>query len=1016
MTYKLAHVVRGEESLFLEKLFLHSNAVAEKKSDESDEIIISPKEETEKFFTDFAKEVGIDDSSNRYGSLKFGEWASFKYGVGTTQQFKGFLSKAEKAAEEAKRPAPKDFHPPSDHLTLKKVTHGRSTTVTHLPAIFAALVRKHFSEFLLPSREDSKAAPEDDTILVKKFLSKVAPDSEHNEITQRMVTDYEGENSFLKCLFRCSAFCAAPASHISAFLKDIVLVHPYGIRTALEYSEIMKHHAAKNSDYERYSKEFSQAAVAMLSKLPNDMQRSWVLEQVAPYMKLSCLDFALEKVNMEFASSSLVTAICTRWWHGQLQSAYTKAREEDEALDLKTFSGKLGIDWNNVPFLCLVKRILDGESVVTVPKYRFELYRASLVTLTYFVSDIDFRGANEPLTWFELFSGTMAIGFISDEFSQLIAQKMDYFKSLWNYCDFLIVLLSVVAMISRKWYAVFGIDDASTSTINEDIYRVSSSILMLTLWLRCLQLTVFYESAAILQISFRQMLPKVFIFLCLIVSIWLGFTFCFAHVVAHLDDANSDAFLPECPADSAVVPNPENICLPPQWQNWQNILYLHMKAGFGYSADFATLDQIPLANANAYAPIVGYISVFFEIFYLVCANIVLVNLLISMLGGAHGDVTEQGAMRARFSQLLVMREFDGRGHKLPTPLNMIVFLAWLPILCAVRCAHLKKSSGSKLKTSYCPHCHHMLKTNTLTGDWERGKLENFLKSAYLYRQHEDNKDNKDVGHFNQVVESFVRNNVCPGDKYSYISSYIDRHPIPESEFLHTADVDSIPNNSFCDKLKQNKPAECLRYIDVSDPNKLMGYSSKVLGNIEAFVFFCFVEFPILVVYCTLNLVIFQLIVKPMFALFLADTWNCCCCRKPSVKKNLPSPTACCKDLFNEILPPRNSDNVLPGQGLNRKLAAKNQWRYDTLVHFPDTSGVTSLMQCHLDLDLKTCDGEQKIVSRLRSADSLLEAIGYRSKQYFPTTDFSQLEIARKCSTTWKNMSECIDKLFPTLAS
>jgi hypothetical protein len=39
-----------------------------------------------------------------------------------------------------------------------------------------------------------------------------------------------------------------------------------------------------------------------------------------------------------------------------LQSAYTKAREEDEALDLKTFSGKLGIDWNNVPFLCLVKR------------------------------------------------------------------------------------------------------------------------------------------------------------------------------------------------------------------------------------------------------------------------------------------------------------------------------------------------------------------------------------------------------------------------------------------------------------------------------------------------------------------------------------------------------------------------------------------------------------------------------------------------------------------------------------
>jgi len=308
----------------------------------------------------------------------------------------------------------------------------------------------------------------------------------------------------------------------------------------------------------------------------------------------------------------------------------------------------------------------------------------------------------------------------------------------------------------------------------------------------------------------------------------------------------------------------------------------------------------------------------------------------------------------------------------------------------------------------------MLKTNTLTGDWERGKLENFLKSAYLYRQHEDNKENEDVGHFNQVVESFVRNNVCPGDKYSYISSYIDRHPIPESEFLYTADVDSIPNNSFCDKLKQNKPAECLRYIDVSDPNKLMGYSSKVLGNIEAFVFFCFVEFPILVVYCTLNLVIFQLIVKPMFALFLADTWNCCCCRKPSVKKNLPSPTACCKDLFNEILPPRNSDNVLPGQGLNRE--NKDKWKYGTLVHFPDTSGVTSLMQCHLDLE--TCDGKQKIVSRLRSADLqlFLEAIGYRSKQYFPTTDFSQLDIATKCSTTWESMSECIDKLFPTLAS
>ena len=495
---------------------------------------------------------------------------------------------------------------------------------------------------------------------------------------------------FVICLCRVQLL---PKDTVLQLCRHVLLGSIFPVRSCLEFSKIFD--SMKDISefhlFSDFSQDFNDGAIRLFESISTTLLASWVLDdrgyfQSSPW-KL-CLD--PDTKNSSFLNTARVKSIVNLWYHYK-----TISHDTLETDDKSTITD------------VVAKVIQEPLSSVYMPDFRFYLSGFSMILFTIMFSANTVK-KDDPLQFFDFFILLLGFGYIIQESLQLKKNMKQYFKSVWNYMDAILVVCFFISGISRF--------------IGSEAYYVSNAFIVLFLWLRLFQLMTFNATMGPLIVAVIQMGTDVFNFLLLMVFFVFGFTFAFNQALLGIADDNKEGY-----------------------ESIQSIMFTLVRNGLGGDASFDLADGVDNDTQML-------LIIFLVFFYLVVSAIILINMLVAMMGLTYSSFDEKKEEEATHVALVTKSEYIDPGIGLPPPLNVLTF--FVIVLSKPLINYYTQHEGHNLEEQvYCSHCFTPLRIT---------KRPKYLPTqmSHIDVWSRDIKKHTDI----QLAKTWIESHVCSNKK------------------------------------------------------------------------------------------------------------------------------------------------------------------------------------------------------------------------------------------------------------
>jgi len=477
---------------------------------------------------------------------------------------------------------------------------------------------------------------------------------------------------------------------------------PFPVNFALHAAEFFhckaEVHLAAQEEYFEMRDKYTRAALNILNSVVSDHGAALLLECSSnggtPWEGPCAIEQAVGAENYDFlADTRIQRIVSTMWWDAN----YMHPR-----LCLFENAGKP-----------LAQLLLHPKNFYATPvgKFWVEACLFCMYTFCFSYLTIERPCLYEQMSFNEFIFWGANISYIMQEVFLLYTKGTAiYFSDIINYLDFAIVCIFSILIVIR-WRASFA-DPVSKEECLKSVEKGESvvyitgwAISICLMWCHMAFLFVMHKTVGPLLRMMVAMATDIKNFIIVIFLFYVGFMFAFYYFVG---DKVAGFYKISTAALTVFDATQGNI-------DWQ----------YTFAVRVNDPDYVPLTWLNDQRryenKYMGYLGgcgqirqdigkVFLGI-YIIVGNIIMLNILIAMMAQTYNTVQENSVLQHAYSRSETIHKFHRADMILPPPLNLVVYIAYSPILMLkmLNCSAIKEIIQA-LKTSQsddwiCGFCH-----------------------------------------------------------------------------------------------------------------------------------------------------------------------------------------------------------------------------------------------------------------------------------------------------------------------